>query len=193
MKNFTFVLLGTLIVLLSACQEKRETGTTIEIHPDKFVEKQLKLSDVAETVEYIRLDTAWLIRYSWDLEITDKYIFIAARDELLQYDRNGKFIRTIGSKGQGPGEFSMCTNIAIDAGQERIFVRDWEGVMTYSFDGKFIGKTAIPLEGMVDVNYANGSIYGISMVSFTPEQLPYLWMKVDGQTGEVLQKKTIRV
>ena len=42
---------------------------------------------------------------------------------------------------------------------------------------------------MVDVAYTHGNLYGISMVSFTQEQLPYLWIKTDSRSGEVLQKK----
>lgn len=187
MKQILSLLIG--FASLTACQSERETSGLGEIHPDKFLETQLKLSDVAEGLEYIQMDTTWLIRGSWDMEMTDKYIFIAARDELLQYGRDGKFIKTIGSKGQGPGEFSSCTNIALDAEGERIFVKDWERVMVYSFEGEFLGYISLPLEGMVDVNYAKGNLYGISMVSFTQEQLPCLWMKVNALTGEVLQEK----
>lgn len=186
-KRMLNLLIG--FVSLTACQSAKETSEMGDIHPDKFVETQLKLSDVAERLDYIPMDTTWLIRGSWDMELTDKYIFIAARDELLQYGRDGKFIKTIGSRGQGPGEFSSCTNIALDVEGERIFVKDGERVMVYSFEGEFWGHISLPLEGMVDVNYANGNLYGVSMVSFTQEQLPYLWMKVNALTGEVLQEK----
>ena len=121
----------------------------VEIHPDKFVDTQLKLSDIAEELEYIQLDTARIVNPRWQIKMTDKYIFVAARDELLQYDRKGKFIQTIGSKGQGPGEFTSCTNIALDMEGERIFVKDWSQILVYTFDGKFLSKMEIPLEGMV--------------------------------------------
>lgn len=72
----------------------------VEIHPDKFVDTQLKLSDIAEELEYIQLDTARIVNPRWQIKMTDQYIFVAARDELLKYDRKGKFIQAIGSKGQ---------------------------------------------------------------------------------------------
>lgn len=188
-KNIKATFIAITMLLLAGCQEKHETSGMVEIHPDKFVDTQLKLSDIAEELEYIQLDTARIVNPRWQIKMTDQYIFVAARDELLQYDRKGKFIQTIGTKGQGPGEFTSCTNIALDTEGERIFVKNGLQVLVYSFDGKFWGKMEIPLEGMVDIAYTHESLYGLSMVSFTQDQLPYLWMKVDGQTGEVLQKK----
>ena len=184
-KNF---LLAIILLMMTACENKQQTSDVVEIHPDNFMETEMKLTDIAEELEYIQLDNTRLMR-SWQIKMTDKYIFVAARDELLQFDRNGTFIKTIGSKGQGPGEFSSCTNIALDMEGERIFVRNGSQALTYSFDGKFLGKMELPLVGMVDIAYAKGNLYGISMVSFTQEQLPHLWMKTDSRSGEVLQEK----
>ena len=182
------LLLAIILLMMTACENKQQTSDAVIIHPDKFMETEMKLTDIAEELEYIQLDNTRLMR-SWQIKMTDKYIFVAARDELLQFDRKGTFIKTIGSKGQGPGEFSSCTNIALDAEGERIFVRNGSQALTYSFDGKFLGKMELPLEGMVDIAYAKGNLYGISMVSFTQEQLPHLWMKTDSRSGEVLQEK----
>lgn len=189
MKKEYLCLAITLSMLFLSCQSKQEISEFVEIHPEKFIEKELKLSDIVEELEYIQFDTTRIVNPRWQIEMTDKYIFVAACDELLKYDRKGKFIQTIGSKGQGPGEFTSCTNIALDMKGERIFIKDWSQVLVYSFNGKFLSKLNIPLEGMVNIAYANGSLYGLSMVSFTKEQLPYLWIEVDGQTAEVLQKK----
>ena len=189
MKKRYLYLIITLNILFTSCQSKQENLGFVEIHPNKFIEKKIKLSDIAEELEYIQLDTVRIVNPRWQIKITDKYIFVAARDELLKYDRKGKFIQTIGSKGQGPGEFASCTNITLDVKGERIFIKDWSQILVYSFDGKFLNKMEIPLEGMVNIAYAHGCLYGLSMVSFTQEQFPYLWMKLDGQTGNVLQKK----
>ena len=182
------LLFAIILLMITACEKKQQTSDEVIIHPDKFVETEMKLTDIVEELEYIQLDNTRLMR-SWQIKLTDKYIFVAARDELLQFDRNGTFIKTIGSKGQGPGEFSSCTNIALDAEGERIFVRNGSQALTYSFDGKFLGKMELPLMGMVDIAYAKGNLYGISMVSFTQKQLPHLWMKTDSRSGEVLQEK----
>lgn len=89
-KNIKATFIAITILLLAGCQEKHETSGMVEIHPDKFVDTQLKLSDIAEELEYIQLDTARIVNPRWQIKMTDQYIFVAARDELLQYDRKGK-------------------------------------------------------------------------------------------------------
>lgn len=189
MKKGYLCLVFILNYIFFSCHSRLEISEFVKIHPDKFTEKELVLSDIVESIEYVELDTTFLIRGVWDIEITEEYIFIATRDELLQYERNGKFLRTIGSKGQGPEEFSNCMNIALNTENKKIYVRDGNYIKAYSFYGEYLGKIEIPLEGMVDINYTNGNIYGISMLSFTQEQLPFLWMKINEQTCEVIQKK----
>ena len=63
--------LAMMMLLLVSCQDKKETSGIIEIHPDKFVETQLKLSDIAEELEYIQLDTTRIVNPRWQIKITD--------------------------------------------------------------------------------------------------------------------------
>ena len=94
-KNIKATFIAITILLLAGCQEKHETSGMVEIHPDKFVDTQLKLSDIAEELEYIQFDTARIVNPHWQIKMTDQYIFVAARDELLKYDRKGKFIQAV--------------------------------------------------------------------------------------------------
>lgn len=47
----------------------------VEIHPDKFVETQLKLSDIAEGLEYIQLDTARIVNPRWEIKMISFLIY----------------------------------------------------------------------------------------------------------------------
>jgi hypothetical protein len=40
------------------------------------------------------------------LDISDDYILVSDRDKCLLFDRSGRFISKIGSKGRGPGFLS---------------------------------------------------------------------------------------
>jgi hypothetical protein len=66
------------------------------------------LSEVAKDIDFIPLETTneCLIGKS-RMFFSDKYIVVAdwQQDMIFLFDRNGKFIRKIGSKGQGPGEY----------------------------------------------------------------------------------------
>jgi len=45
---------------------------------------------------------------------TKEYFFLPWIDKLFQYTKDGKFIRTLGRKGGGPGEFNWIMQIDVD-------------------------------------------------------------------------------
>lgn len=70
---------------------------------------------------------------------------------VLQYDKNGKYIRTIASPGKAPGELSSPHGIAIDSrgGRERLLVADRSNkrLQYFTMDGKhesFAGNVILP-------------------------------------------------
>ena len=73
-KNMKATFLAIMMLLLVSCQQKKEPSDIIEIHPDKFVETQLKLSDIAEELEYIQLDTARIVNQRWQIKMTEPFI-----------------------------------------------------------------------------------------------------------------------
>ena len=55
------------------------------------------------------------------------------------YDRSGKFLRTIGRKGRGPGEFTNPYKIVIDGKNQYLVVHEpGIGFVVFDFEGKFI-------------------------------------------------------
>lgn len=61
------------------------------------------------------------------------------------FDNNGVFQRTMGRKGQGPGELQMPIHVQITA-DGKVFVGDYLGsrAVYYSLDGQFIGRKSMP-------------------------------------------------
>jgi hypothetical protein len=62
-----------------------------------------------------------------------------AQRRIVQFDRNGTFIRAWGRKGMGPGEFDMPHDLAIDS-QGRVFVADRQNnrVQIFEADGRYV-------------------------------------------------------
>ena len=60
---------------------------------------------------------------------------------VMKFDKNGKFLKTWGKKGMGPGEFDVPHTIAIDS-RGRVFVGDRQNNRIQIFDpeGKFIDQ-----------------------------------------------------
>ena len=78
--------------------------------------------------------------------MTDEYIFFLTNDEMvLQFSSTGEFIRRIGYKGRGPGEYLSARYFDILPEKEEVYVAgSLDGEMeVYSFAGKHL--RTIPL------------------------------------------------
>jgi len=72
-----------------------------------------------------------------DLFVTDGY----GNDRVVHFDQGGQFVRTWGSLGAGPGQFSLPHSIALDS-RGRLFVADRNNARVQVFDqtGRFLDE-----------------------------------------------------
>ena len=70
--------------------------------------KELKLSEIAKKIEYVKLEnsTKCFVSRPQSVHVTDSFIFVAQYRSMLQFDRQGKFIRKISKMGRGPKEYA---------------------------------------------------------------------------------------
>lgn len=101
----------------------------------------VNLSDFAESIEIIKLSNDSILR-DIDQMIVDKNENIFIKDSrgavLQQYAPDGKFIRQIGKRGKGPGEYTRIDGIDID--QDKIYIND-DGkgaIIAYDLQGNHI-------------------------------------------------------
>ena len=81
--------------------------------------RDIKLSDIADEVQYIPLETnsECILSKGYTIVPTKDYFFIADGEKpLFVFDREGKFVRKIGKVGKGPGEFHNGNQFHIDGG-----------------------------------------------------------------------------
>jgi len=71
------------------------------------------------------------------------YVLDSKESHVKVFDRDGKYIRTFGRKGQGPGEMQRALNIAITP-QKEIMVNDWRSrrLLYFTLDGKFLREVS---------------------------------------------------
>lgn len=62
------------------------------------------------------------------------YVIIISFDQLFLFGIDGKFIRTIGSKGQGPGEYNRISNVALDKKKNILYVNDRTKIVGYDLN-----------------------------------------------------------
>ncbi len=125
---------------------KTENGVTTVINPEdpKFGEFVL---DIEEDLDIGKEDDENYQFYEVPGILLDSkeniYVLDAGNCRVQKYDKNGGYLLTIGSKGQGPGEFSRPSSFCID-GHDTLYVSEQMKIQVFDGEGKF--QKIIPLE-----------------------------------------------
>jgi hypothetical protein len=107
--------------------------------------RQFKLSDIAESLEYIELKTPpGMPIMAINIAVSKEYIFVNSIGEVYQFTMSGDFVRKVGRRGRGPGEYSMAMDISIDEAKRQVHIVGGLELYTYSFDGGFLGSVEMP-------------------------------------------------
>lgn len=152
------LLLSLVIFLLfSSCSEKRKSDN-IPKKPDFPVKinlieaianpKNIKLSDIADSIAYIPLE--YLkdnpVGVILDFKYFSNNIFIhvgGPEQRFLRFDCRGKFLNKIGSMGRGPEEFTGGSSFSVIDNPERFYILcnlGFRNLLEYDFDGNFLAK-----------------------------------------------------
>jgi sugar lactone lactonase YvrE len=89
--------------------------------------------------------SAALVAPNGDIFVVDGHVFTGGNPNarIVKFDKTGKFIKTWGKKGSGPGEFDGPHAVAMDS-SGRLFVgdRDNNRIQIFDQDGNFIDQWA---------------------------------------------------
>lgn len=138
--------------------------------------QKINVSNIALDVRYIALETksdCLLGKDLYDISFSEKYLFVRDDSNLYQFTLNGKFIRTIGKKGQGPGELVMTSSVKYDNQKEEIYMNDLLSgkIKVYSFDGDFIRDISVGKgEQLIYYNADNKLFYMYSMFFYNEQK-----------------------
>jgi len=137
------------LVLLNACEQQKtdwkgrietENGVTVVKNPKEPIysepvfelQEDLTISGGEDSGEQMFQNINTLVVN----ERGHMYILDEQAGNIKTYDQNGRFLKTIGKKGQGPGEFGLPISLAVmpsqniivnDMGQRKILFFDREG------------------------------------------------------------------
>jgi len=104
--------------------------------------QQFGISDLNADVEYIKLETNenCLLHTYAQFFFTRDYIFVNNVRYILQFDRNGKFIKQIGQQGRGPGEIGLIRILSVlDEEQLLVVQTNWaRKLYFFNYDGEFV-------------------------------------------------------
>ena len=179
MKKLSYLCIMLLSMYCTSCTEVKESAGLPCIAFKEYLNHTDRISigtDEIKHIEYVPLeltdDDASLIGTIVDIAMTNEFFFVQTFEDfrLLQFSRDGKYIRTITQRGDGPGRlqtpgFSIWTNEK----EQKLYVSEAENISVFTFNGDFEKK--ISREGRW-VNYAGGD--GLDWVAETyRENVPF--------------------
>ena len=166
MKKNAFIFVA--LCLLSACGGKgtNDGGKPQVIDLETAIStpvSQMLLSDIAEDIEIVPLETKEETVFHCNLHIIsckDGILLCPGCDSdsrLMLFDRQGKFVRYIGSIGQGPEEYRLHPSIGYDEEKQEVWVPDETYMKVYGIDGKFKRRSFKYRDDEEPYWYANGA------------------------------------
>ncbi|TKG94937.1 6-bladed beta-propeller [Puteibacter caeruleilacunae] len=144
MKQCIYMIFGALLLFscitpVSKENVQNKSLPSIKItYPDRDKLEDLFLSEIADSIRYIPLETRskCLLTGVLTAAVSDKYFFIKQRYKLFQFSKEGKFIRQVGNEGRGPGEF-LLRKFIINKSSIFLFPRKAR-FLEYDFNGNHI-------------------------------------------------------
>ncbi|MDR2232027.1 MAG: 6-bladed beta-propeller [Tannerella sp.] len=164
----------TISLLFVSCTGGKH-GELPEFPVDRNQDYSLPLSEIIEDITVIEpeLTDESLIGYGYGgtgicrMIRTENNIIVVmgglgSPNTVLLFKQDGKFIQSVGSKGQGPGEYNFITNATCDEANRHLFIltdRPFK-IICYDLDGKFVKESLLNTNGVYyDINYNNIELY----------------------------------
>jgi hypothetical protein len=111
-------------------------------------QETLKLSDIADSLSYIRLETKETVLLGnivYILPIDDGYLISDDTWSLFLFDKNGMFKWKLNNKGIGPTEYVEISGVfGVDNMLREIILPDRKSILIYDFNGQYKRKVSLP-------------------------------------------------
>lgn len=160
------LLLVSVVLFLFGCNSKFRGNESFE----RSSKESLDLSLLIDTtsVKTIKLETTdqCLISSVKQIFLTDNHLFVlnSTPSEIFMFDKNGKFVRKIGSRGRGAGEYLNIENFYIDECRNEVIVYDSEycKAFVYGYNGNFMYTISNKNQPFGHIARLNDSLYCLS-------------------------------
>ena len=105
----------------------------------------VNLSEIADTIEYIPLETTKesLVERLFNDKILyeNGILYISQRSGSIKiFDKRGEYVNTINRKGRGPQEYEQLWDVDIDIPTGNICIKGHSKIFEYTKDGQFIRR-----------------------------------------------------
>lgn len=152
--------------------------------------RECNVSDYASSIRYVPLETKdeCLLNEELQVIVSSQYIFIHdfLADKVYRFDaNNGKFLNTIGKRGQGPGEYQKLFGIYVDDVYRKCYLMDSYAnkIYIYDYDGKYVNVCSGPYSPNRMIRINNSFILNNLLYTQSKNE-----MFLIDQNGKVLKK-----
>ncbi len=166
---FTILFIPAIILLGSCQKQKAEWKVTIEEENGvKFI-KNPEEPRYGETELELEMDLSigggnagenYNFSYVRDIDVDGEgniYVVDSGQYRIQKYDKNGNYLKTIGRRGQGPGEFQTPFGMSFDA-EGRIYVREYEKIQILDKNGEYIRGIKVDYRISSDIMSNEGNL-----------------------------------
>ena len=155
MKRLSFVLgvmayAVCLFSLVSCTNSQEAKNVRIDMLDAAENPVAVKLSEVASSVEYIPLeikDSAYLFEGMNIIATDDSYVFHTSNKSVnvafYEFDKDGKYMRSVGSKGRAKGEFVSPKGLCYNSVTKDYALLDQNKLIIYGPDGSLKTETTV--------------------------------------------------
>lgn len=185
-----------LILVGLAISCKSEKNELFKFDPRNLDENEITLSQIADDINYTPLDNSIQLGEFYDFHypnfINSEIFLYENKIGVLVFERNGKFIRQIGSKGRGPGEYRYGLDFTVDKKNETIYINDLSYIKVYNKEGQFLRSFSLKQHGdMINcIKFFNSKLFAFFAIQF--ENTPNEWMVFD-TLGKVITSQKRRI
>lgn len=178
-----------IVLLVLSCNSTNKD--LYQFDPKTITESKIALSEIADDIFYIPLDNSFPIGLIYEPQyfINNSIYLSAVNIGIMVFDRNGKFLRKIGSIGRGPGEYNTYYQFTVDDKSETVYVLDARTINVYSKTGNFLRSISFADYGnsVDDIELYNSKL----LLSFRVqnEDAKYDWIVLDTLGNLVMKKK----
>ena len=195
--NVKNILITFLLLLVIGCTRKNidaikpvindENAITVELFYNKSNYRfgDIKMSEFVDSVKFIILEEIdeSLINRIENIIFTQEYVIVVDRSQgvIFFFDWDGKFVRKISRKGQGPGEYLYMQSCMIDE-QQQLIIYDIQArkMLFYDLDGNFLRQISNFCEGALIrsiINLPNGHFlcYTYNLIGQVDQKYIGLW------------------
>lgn len=168
MNKIIFLFLGISLASCNSVSKKSNGPDIVDILSALKNQKEIKISQFVDDIEYIRLEeTDQSMLFYPLITVTDDFIIarnsgFSAMGPILLFDiETGKFIRGIGKSGRGPEEFYLGSNL-YNIYSKTIYALGYNNdIKEYDLEGEFRGSFKLPvmIDEKVDPKFGTPHIY----------------------------------